>query len=336
MIAVILGPDSSMVRAEVRSRVDAADPSGQSTSTIDGKISGLHDVQMAVASIGFFSAGRVIVVDDLIARLGKQGARDGASTPEWPALFGAVPEVTTLILADPSIGTLPAAVKKALPPDANVTICDPPRGRDLIRWIQTRARDVGTSMDDATARMLAKTLYPQTWTTRPNNPAFDRPPDLELLGNEVAKLAVTAAPEPISAAHVQSMTMQGDTDQIFAFIDAASSGRLGQAITELDHLLAAGEDPYKLLAQLSQTAELSVVMGASAGRQPADVGRSLKLPNANRMTAIARGLRNQPPHLAPRAADVLKSADKRLKTGELRNPVDALYEAITRIASARS
>lgn len=335
MIAVILGPDASMVRAAVRQRVTEADPSGQSTTVMDGKTSGLHDVQMAVASIGFFGTGRVIVVDDLIARLGKQGARDGGSVPDWAALFAAVPAVTTLVLADPSLATLPAGVRKALPSDATVIVCDPPRGRELIRWIQARAAEQDSSIDDPTSRLLAETLYPQSWTTKPNNPAFDRPPDLELLRNEIAKLAVAAAPHPIAAAHVRTMTVQGDTDQIFAFIDAASSGRLAQAVTELDRLLAAGEDPYKLLAQLSQTVELSVVMGASTGHQPADVGRSLKLPNANRMNAIARGLRGQPAHLPARAADALKTADRRMKTGELRDPVDALHEAIARIASSR-
>lgn len=335
MITVILGPDSSMVRAEVHRHVDAADPSGQSTSTIDGKTAGLHDVTMAVSSIGFFGAGRVVVVDDLIARLGKQGARDGGSVPDWPALFNAVPDATTLVLADPSLASLPAAVKKALPPQAVVSVCDPPRGRDLTRWIQARAADEKSSIDDASARLLAETLYPQSWTTKPNNPAFDRPPDLELLRNEIAKLAVAAWPDPITSAQIRSMTMQGDSDQIFAFIDAASAGRLGQAITELDRLLAAGEDPYKLLAQLSNTIELSVVLGASQGQQPADVGRSLKLPNANRMNAIARGLRGQPAHLATSAAKALKTADRRMKTGEIRDPVDALYGAITCIAVAR-
>lgn len=335
MIVIILGPDASMVRTEVRRHVDAADPSGQSTSTTDGKTAGLHDVQMAVASIGFFGAGRVVVVDDLIARLGKQGARDGGSVPDWPALFNAVPEATTLVLADPSLASLPAAVRKALPAHAIVTVCDPPRGRDLTRWVQARASDERTSIDDATARLLAETLYPQSWTTKPNNPAFDRPPDLELLRNEIAKLAVAAAPEPITAAHIRSMTMQGDSDHIFAFIDAAGGGRLDRAITELNRLLAAGEDPYKLLAQLSQTVELSVVLGASSGQPPVDVGRSLKLPNTNRMNAVAKGLRNQPAHLAASAASALKSADRRMKTGELRDPIDALYEAITRIAAAR-
>lgn len=335
MIAIVLGPDSSMVRTEVRRRVDDADPSGQSTSTIDGKTAGMHDVLMAVASIGFFAIGRVIVVDDLIARLGKQGARDNGSVPDWPGLFNAVPEATTLILADPSLAALPSAIRKALPAASSITNCDPPRGPALLRWIQAQATDERTSIDQATARLLADTLYPQSWTTKPNNPAFDRPPDLELLRNEIAKLAVSAAPDPITATHVRSMTAQGDSDQIFAFIDAASAGRLGQAITELDRLLAAGEDPYKLLAQLSQTVELAVVLGASSGQQPTDVGRSLKLPNANRMNAIARGLRGQPAHLAPRAANALKLADKRMKTGELRDPIDALYEAITRIATAR-
>lgn len=335
MIAVILGPDASMVRAAVRRRVTEADPSGQSTTVMDGKTSGLHDVQMAVASIGFFGAGRVIVVDDLIARLGKQGARDGGSVPDWSALFAAVPAVTTLVLADPSLATLPAAVKKALPSDATVITSDPPRGRELVRWIQTQATEQQTSIDDQTARFLAETLYPQSWTAKPNNPAFDRPPDLELLRNEIAKLAVASAPRPITAADIRTMTMQGDTDQIFAFIDAASSGRLAQAISELDRLLAAGEDPYKLLAQLSQTVELSVVLGASAGHQPADVGRSLKLANANRMNAIARGLRGQPSYLPARAAEALKIADRRMKTGELRDPVDALHQVITRIATFR-
>lgn len=335
MIAVILGPDASMVRAEVRRRVTAADPSGQSTTIMDGKTAGLHDVQMAVASIGFFGAGRVIVVEDLIARLGKQGARDGGSVPDWPALFASVPNVTMLVLADPSLATLPVGVKKALPSDASVTLCEPPRGRELTRWIQDRAAAQHSSIDEPTARLLAETLYPQSWTTKSNNPAFDRPPDLELLNNEIAKLAVAAAPRPIAAADVRTMTMQGDTDQIFAFIDAASTGRLAQAVTELDRLLAAGEDPHKLLAQLSQTVELSVVMGASTGRQPADVGRSLKLSNANRMNAIARGLRGQPPHLPTRAAEALKTADRRLKTGELRDPVDALHQAIATIAAAR-
>lgn len=336
MIAVVLGPDSSLMRTEVRRRLQDVDPSGQSTSMIDGKVASLHDVRMAVASIGFFGGGRVIVVDDLIARLGKQGARDGGSMPDWPALFSAVPDATTLILADPSLAALPAAVRKALPAHASITVNDPPRGRDLLRWIQARAHDDQSSIDEATARLLAETLYPQSWTTKPNNPAFDRPPDLELLHNEIAKLAMSAAPDPITETHIRSMTVQGDADQIFAFIDAASAGRLGQATAELDRLLAAGEDPYKLLAQLSQTVELSVVLGASSGQQPADVGRSLKLPNANRMNAIAKGLRGQPAHLAPRAANALKSADRRMKTGELRDPVDALYEAIANIAAARA
>lgn len=336
MIAVVLGPDASMVRAEIRRRTSAADPSGNSTSTIDGKTSGLHEVRMAVASVGFFGAGRVVVVDDLIARLGKQGSRDGGAVPDWPGLLDAVPDSTTLILADPSLATLPAAVKRALPSDASVTVGEPPRGRELVRWIQARAGALDARIDDATARLLAETLYPQTWANRPNNPSFDRPPDLELLGNEVAKLAATAGTEPITPEHIRMMTAQGDADQIFAFIDAASAGRLDRALVELDRLVAAGEDPYKLLAQLGQTVELGVVMRASEGREPAEVGRALKLSNANRMNAIARGLRNQPPGLAERAAAILRTADRRLKTGELRDPIDALYEAVIRISAARA
>lgn len=336
MIAIVLGPDGSMARDAVKRIVDERDPSRQSMSWIDGKTATLKDIQMDAMSIGFFSAGRVVIVEDVIARLGKQSARDGANAPDWSGLFAAIPEASTLILLDPSLSTVPAPVRKALPKDATVVLSDPPRGRDLIAWIQAEATSEGARIDDRTARALAETLFPQNWSMKSTNPAFDRPPDLEALRNEIAKLAIAAHPGPITASQIETLIAHGNTDKIFAFIDAATRGRIREATVELDRLLSAGEDSNKILAQLSQTVELAVVMDAAGRRSPVDVGKDLKLPNAQRMASIERGLRRQRPGGPATARQALEAADRKMKTGELRDAADVLYDALGKIAASHA
>lgn len=336
MIAIVLGPDGSMARDAVRGILRDRDPSGQSTSTIDGKTSSLKNIQMDATSVGFFSAGRVVIVEDVIARLGKLGARDGANPPDWGGLFKAIPDPSTLILLDPSLASVPAAVNKALPSDTKIFVSDPPRGRDLLQWIQGEATSEKSEIDDRNARLLAETLYPQGWSAKSNNPAFDRPPDLEALRNQIAKLAVAAHPGPITSSHITNLIPHGNEDQIFAFIDAATRGRIKEATVQLDRLLSAGEDPNKVLAQLSQTVELSVVMEAAGRRSPSEVGRDLRLQNANRMSSIERGLHGERLGQSGVAVRALESADRRMKRGELRDAVDALYDAIATIAAAHA
>ncbi len=333
MIHLILGPDSSMVREATRQRMAASDPDGQSTSIMDGASVSLQDVMMATASLGFFSAGRTVVVEGLLARHAK-GTGKGAAA-DWGALFAAVPAASTLILADPSVPSVPVAVKKALPGDAEVVPCDPPRGRELVEWIVNRARDGGGTIERNVAQRLAMTLYPSGWSQRSRNPAFDRPPDMEALGNEVDKLSLAAHPGAVTDDHIRDLIVTGDNDQIFAFIDAASAGQIDRAAPELERLLAAGEDPYKILSQLCGTVELAVVMNRAERRDPAEVGKDLRLPNVGRMNAVARTVREQPRNMAPRVARVLEETDRKIKTGELRDPVEALYYALATMTALR-
>lgn len=335
MISIILGPDYAMARARMEEIRKQRDPSGDSTSTLDGKSVSIRQVIMDVSSIGFFSAGRIVVVEDLIARLGKQGAKDGGNTPDWPALFAAVPEASTLILLDPSLQSLPAAVKKALPEHATLDLADPPRGPGLIKWIQMTTRKRGSDIDQETARFLAESLYPQTWMQKSRNPAFDRPPDMEMLSNEIAKLALAAHPGSISRSLVAEMVDRGSDDRIFTFLDAATAGNIGVAIVELEKLLEAGEDPAKLLAQLSQNVELGAVMATAGRRDPAEVGKAIGLTSTGRMSSIGRGLQGQSSATTLRRVDIAAAADRKMKCGELRDPLDALYDAVLGIAEAR-
>ena len=327
MIVIAVGPDASMVRHAVTKHARKADPDGQSTSEMDGAAVTMTDVIQAIGSVGFFSAGRVVIVHDLIAKMNKAGGR-GRNAADWSALFGAVPDASTLILADPTLTGIPAGVRKALPADAITFEGEPPRGPALVTWIRNSAASLGSEMDEMTARLLAERLYPQSWQRKSTNPAFDRPPDLELVRNEVAKLATAATPGPITRDLVETLVARGDDDRIFGFIDAVIRGDLTGSTTELDRLVAAGEDPHKILAQLGQTIELTSVLASAGRREPAQVGREIGLSNPNRMTAIARGLRSSSPGRARRAVRVMTTADRMMKTGQLRDPMDVLYFVI--------
>lgn len=329
MIALIIGPDAALVRQETRAVAVERDPDGQSTSTLDGKTVAFKDVLMQAASVGFFGTGRVVIVQDLVARFGKQGGEKG----DWTGLFASVPPENTLILADPSLASVPATVRKALPKDAVVRTGAPPRGPDLIRWLVGTAKAEGGSLSEQDARFLAQRLYPQTWSAAPRNPAYDRPPDMELLRNELAKLAAAVNGGKITKPQIEELVAIGDDDQIFRFIEHAAAGRVGEAAVELDRLLAAGEDPAKLLAQLAQNAELAALLDVAGRRAPEAIGADIGLSNPARMGAIARGMRGAPPGAATATVRAVTAADRGMKRGELRDPKDALYEAILGIAA---
>lgn len=335
MIAVILGPDYAMARARMKQICKKQDASGDSTSFLDGTSASIRRVINDISSIGFFSAGRVVVVEGLIERLGKQGSRDNGNIPDWSGLFASVPDASTLILLDPNLATLPAAVKKAIPEDASVDHSAPPRGPQLIGWIQKKAKKNDSEIDQQTARYLAESLYPQTWANAPRNPAYDRPPNMEALSNEIAKLALAAHPGSITRDHINAMIDRGTDDRIFTFLDAAASGNITVAMVELEKLIEAGEDPAKLLAKLDQNVELGAVMAAAERRDPAEVGKAIGLGNAARMSAIQRGLQGQAPSTSLRRVPLATAADRRMKQGQLREPLDALYDTILAIAHNR-
>jgi DNA polymerase III delta subunit len=272
-----------------------------------------------------------VIVHNFIAKMNKAGGR-GKNAPDWSALFGAVPEPSTLIMAEPSLMSVPAGVKKALPADAVTFEGDPPRGPALLKWIVNGARSLGSDIDEHAARYLAERLYPQTWQRKGNNPAFDRPPNLEMIRGEVTKLATAADPGPITRELIDELVARGDDDRIFGFIDAVVRGDTAGATTELDRLVTAGEDPHKVIAQLAQTIELTSVLATADRREPAQVGRDIGLSNPNRMTAIARGMRSSSPGRARLAVRLLTTADRMLKTGELRDPMDVLTWIIAGMA----
>lgn len=340
MIFLIHGPDAMMVQTQVARLVEKFDPESGNTTRLDGKAISVAQAATMAGTPGFLGQARVILIDDLMARAGK-GAGTGdedsapakrgraAGTLDLAPLFDAVAPDNVLVLIDPTLSSIPANVRKVLPSGAEVLAGDPPRGNDLISWIQQTAKAAGSSIPPSEARELAELLFPQSWRAKPSNPRYDRPPDMELLRNEVEKLATAAHPDPIASRHIRTLTEAGRVDRLFPFLEAAAAGQLPRAMAELRQLLDAGEDIHRLSAQVAQQIELRAALDGAGGTDPIAVGRALGLSNPNRMAGVARSPRGGP---SRRAVEAAREIDRAVKTGELRDPAEALYCLITDLA----
>jgi DNA polymerase III delta subunit len=338
MITFVLGPDALTARTNAARLAADIDPDGTTTVRLDGRAITVAAVIGEIASVGFFGATRIVVVDDLIARHHRPAVDDAhesdtqaaTSDPgELARLLASVPPKHSLILVEPSLTTVPIAIKRLLPPETTVLMGFPPRGHDLLRWMIERARVVQGELNADAARRLADRLYPGTWFTASKNPKYDRPPDLDRLGQEIDKLALFAHPHPITEDHVNAITEFGMTDRLFTFLEAVERGDLARSVIHLDELTSSGMEHGRLAAQLFQQVELTLLLDVNSGiNDPAAVGRSLKMANPARMVGIARGRRQRTPQEAHQRTNDFTDIERRTKRGMLRDAGDTLYQLV--------
>ncbi len=339
MLTLITGPDAFLVRGAIGRIRAKFDPDGLNTSIYDARPNSFDELVAAVSTPGFFGSGRVIIINDLMSRSSKASAGDDeeettekASAVDWSRFFGAIQRENMAILADRSIRSVPAAVKKAMPKDAEIIEGEPPRGSELMAWMKERATASGSRIADKDARLLAELLCPGNWTSRPSNPAYDHPPDLELFANEIEKLALSAFPGAIEHSHIVEMTMAGQADRLFPLIDAVMAAEGASAITELAHAMANGDDSGRISAQLFQQTELIAALSAAGRMDAVEAGRTLGLSNPNRMLAISKSLRR----FRGEPRDLLLGAletERQFKSGVLRQPADQIYALVDRALS---
>jgi len=341
VIYFIHGPDRLLAREAALSIAGNLDSDGSNTNWLDGRQVSFADVASAVGAASFFNSPRIVVVTDLLARAGRDsdgaqstdGAeeRPGRGRAEVESLVSAVPESHHLILLEPSLSSVPAAFKNAAP-GAKVIAGEPPRGSALVAWIEAAAIQAESRIDGPAARRLAETLYPQSWDRKPSNPRYDRPPDLALLTAEISKLALAAYPDPIAVSHVETMTPGAPDPRVFHFLDAVLAGDLRPVVEKLEQLIAGGEEPAMLLAQLLGQIELATVTTAAGSKNVDAVARDLGTVAPGRMSTVIAATRRRAPQEAHFSATGVL-ADRNLKTGRVRNPEDALRELVLALAA---
>lgn len=340
MMYFVHGPDRLLAREAAMAISAELDPDGANTSWLDGRETSVQGVVAAIGAVSFFGGARVVVVTDLLGRAGRDsGQQDseengtgqaGKSSAILGELANAVPDHHCLILLEPSLIAAPAALRK-LAPQTRVISGEPPRGNALTAWIATKAEQSGSTIEQRAAQHLAASLFPQTWDRKPNNPRYDRPPDMSLLAREIEKLALAAYPGVITVDHVSALVPSGPDQRVFRFLDAAMAGDVRTATSELERLQAAGDEPAMVLAQLLGQIELQVIASESEQRDANTISRDLGSVTPARMSAIMSSARRQG-HKRRSDVEAGVAADRGLKTGRTRRPEDALHDLMLALA----
>jgi DNA polymerase III delta subunit len=149
-------------------------------------------------------------------------------------------------------GTLPARsvfMKLASGADWTVEAYPAPRGRELVEWVSARAQRAGAMIDQAAAEDLLQRLFPNVWRQEGRYETLTI--DMRLLATEVEKLAC-AADGAIESALVDELILDRSGYTPFKLADDVFEGRTEAALRELDQVLATGEPPERLLAQLAR------------------------------------------------------------------------------------
>jgi DNA polymerase III subunit delta len=192
----------------------------------DGDKASLADVLDELHTLPFLSRCRVVVVD-------------GAD----PFVTAHRQELETYVGKPASSGVLVLSVKtwtsttklaKQVQKEGLAVECKNPRENELIEWLGELAQvRFSARLHGSAARLLVELIGPE----------------ISLLVPELEKLATYVGTRAeIRREDVSRMVGAGRIETIWKTLDAATTGRMSEALDNLDRLLASGEEPVALLA----------------------------------------------------------------------------------------
>ncbi len=137
------------------------------------------------------------------------------------------------------------------------------REGELYQWLTREARHLGKNLTLAAAQRLVEMVGD----------------NLAELSQELEKLALFAGPEnALTPALVTQLASHSRTYNIFALVDALGAPGFHQRLASLGHLLDLGEPPAKILGMLARQVRMLIRVKEGAGANPAELARSLNVP----------------------------------------------------------
>ncbi len=336
---LVHGDDAKAAR-EIVSRLQAAhvagDPSGLNVTLLDGERATVGDVITACDALPFFGGGRFVRVRGLLGRYlqpaeGQRGRRKAADFDALLPLARFLPHMpptTTLVFWDSgtlNLATLPAAVREALLAGTVHTATLPAATeRDAwLRWIRDRAVAEDIKIERPAAEALLNAL----------GSAATGPTGALRLESEVAKIAAYARDDggTITAAHVRLLVADAADEQTFAWLDAVIGGNAREAVTRTESLLAAGEEPMRLLALLGSQAGY-LTRAKRLGNVPQNDAAAMLGVAPNRAYHLLRAARGVDGARMAAAVHDLVAADEAVKMGVAATDAEALLWAVLQVA----
>ncbi len=264
-VCVLFGDEPFLHRQAllaIRSAVLGCDDGEFSLATFDGATAKtdkeaepktkLRDVLDELATIAMFGGGQRLVVVD---------AADEFITRYRSELeaYVARPSASGVLVLD--VKSFPANTRlfKAVSAEGLAIDCNAPSGGRLTRWLAAWAKQAHrVQLPQATAEMLVELIGPE----------------LGLLDQELAKLALVAGDDKKITPEMVEQSVGGwRAKTAWVMLDAALDGNAAEAMRQLDRLLAAGEEPIAILAQISASlrrfaaATRLVLQAEAAGRR---------------------------------------------------------------------
>jgi DNA polymerase-3 subunit delta len=335
MLTILHGTSEFLKRERLAKMLSRDDPDGFSTSRFP-EGTPLETILAAASTPGFFGQCRVIVVEHLLASHLKGSKLDETLLSRVRAL----PPSTHLIALEPALpDPVCARLRAELADGVRLVECSPPRGPQLVRWLQERAGRYGVSLETEAAQELVAALC-GTGEPQPegaaslNRGSDDGAIDLTRFDTELAKLATAVRPATVvTAAVVHELVNPEEAPLGWELVDAVRRARAEAILRELAHAWEVGTTPDMLLGQLASHFE-AILAATLTPRLPTDVVAAATGLSPAR---ISQARRQAGPEGQLRAREImltLRALDAGLKRGTLNDIEAALAAALVTLGDS--
>ncbi|HEV7215218.1 MAG TPA: DNA polymerase III subunit delta [Chloroflexota bacterium] len=320
MLALYHGGDAALCDeqiARVIAAARAADASVEVTR-IDGETVRIQTLQGALASFSLFSAARLVIIDGLAARFQKE---EGLREPLTAAL-SAVPDGLDVLFREArDLGATHPLAHAVRAAGGAVTACGQLTRREFPGKLLAVASELGVAITPHAAELLADRCFVEIEVE--GRKRFG--PDLTKGRTELHKLATYVGAGHTIDERVVAALVDEPFQQIFAFTDALAARQLARANALLEQLLARGEVPQIVFANVVRHFRLLLL--CAAGQQERGETDFLRRGEFHLRDFQLRNLERQvgafPLPRLRQTFGLLLRADEAIKTGRL-DAADAL------------
>lgn len=234
-VCVVFGEETFLRRQllmRLRGAVLAGGDADFSLAVFEGRSATVADVLEELSTVAMFGGrARLVVVEDADEFI----TRYRSELEDYVAR----PRLTGVLVLEAKSFPSNTRLYKQVAANGLVVECGAPSDARLSKWLDTWARQAHrVELAPGAADMLVDLVGPE----------------LGLLDQELAKLALTAGPDgKVTAESVRELVGTWRTKTTWDMLDAALAGDVRGAMTQLDRLLLAGENEVPLLAQISAT-----------------------------------------------------------------------------------
>ncbi len=233
-VCVVFGDESFLRRqalVQLKHAVLGGGDGEFSCSVFGGDQATLRDVLDELATTALFGGGRrMVVVDEAEPFITRYRAE--------LETYVARPRNNSVLVLAPTSWPSNTRLFKAIAEAGLQIECKTPPPARLLKWLGDWARRKHhATLHSAAAEALVEIVEPE----------------LGLFDQELAKLAALAGDLPITADMVREAVAGWRAKTTWDMLDSATGGDAAAAMTQLDHLLLAGEAPIAILGQIAST-----------------------------------------------------------------------------------